>query len=331
MGKPLFMKLLPLLPAFIALFMNTAPAADLRIGIIGLDTSHCTAFTQILNDPSAPNHVPGGKVVAAVKTFSADIASSASRVEEYTATLRDKFGVEIVPTIEELCRKVDVVMIESVDGRPHLEQARPVFAAKKRVFIDKPIAGTLRDTLEIFRLAKEAGVPVFTGSSYRYYPTMVALQKAPIGELRSAISYGPCHLEPQHPDLYHYGIHPTEALYTVMGQGCETVVRTTSADTDTVVGTWSGGRTGILHGLRTKTLPHKVTVFGSTGFAEQAKTTHDYAPLVSEIIKFFQTGISPVPAEETIEMFAFMEAADESKRRGGAPVKLSEVLAAARK
>ncbi len=326
------MKLLPLLIVLsVASLMNTASADDLRIGIVGLDTSHCTAFTKILNDPAAPNHVPGGKVVAAVKTFSADIESSASRVEEYTATLRDKFGVEIVPTIEELCRKVDVVMIESVDGRPHLEQARPVIAAKKRVFIDKPVGGTLRDAIEIFRLAKDAGVPVFTSSSYRYYPTMVELQKAPIGELRSAISYGPCHLEPHHPDFYWYGIHPTEALYTVMGRGCESVVRATSPDTDTVVGSWSGGRTGILHGLRTKTLPHKVTIFGRTGFAEQAKTTHDYAPLVAEVIKFFQTGVSPVTAEETLEMFAFMEAADESKRRGGAPVKLSEVMEAARR
>ena len=314
-----------------ATLMNTASAADLKIGIIGLDTSHCTAFTKILNDATAPNHVPGGKVVAAVKSFSADIESSASKVEEYTTTLRDKFGVKIVPTIEELCREVDCVMIESVDGRPHLEQARAVFAAKKLLFIDKPIAGSLRDVLEVYELAKQAGMQIWTGSSYRWYPTMAELKKMPVGEIRSAISYGPSHLEPHHPDFYWYGIHPTEALYTVLGQGCESVVRVTSPATDTVVGTWSGGRTGVLHGLRTKTLPHKVTVFGSAGFAEQPKTTHDYAPLVAEVIKFFQTGVPPVASAETIEMYAFMEAADESKRRGGAPVKLSEVLEIARR
>ncbi|HEV7869043.1 MAG TPA: Gfo/Idh/MocA family oxidoreductase [Chthoniobacteraceae bacterium] len=326
------MKLLPGLTLLItAAFTHSTVAEDLKVGIIGLDTSHCTAFTQILNDPSAPNHVPGAKVVAAVKTFSPDIESSASRVEGYTTTLRDKWGVKIVATIEELCREVDCVMIESVDGRPHLEQARPVIAAKKRLFIDKPLAGTLRDAVEIVRLAKAANVPVFTSSAYRYYATMVELKKAPIGEVRSAISYGPAHLDPHHPDLFWYGVHPTEALFTVMSRGCESVVRTSTADTDTVVGTWSGGRTGILHGLRTKTLPHKVTVFGSTGFAEQQKTTHDYAPLVREIVTFFQTGVSPVPTEETLEMFAFMEAADESKRRGGQPVKLSEVVEAASK
>jgi hypothetical protein len=307
---------------------HPSPAEELKIGIIGLDTSHVTAFTKLINDKAAPDHVPGGKVVAAVKTFSADIPSSADRVEKYTGQLQKEFGVKIVGSIEELCREVDCVMIESVDGRPHLEQARAVIAAKKRLFIDKPVGGTLRDAVEIFRLAKEAGVPVFTSSAYRYYDTMIELQKASVGEIRSAISYGPAHLEPHHPDLFWYGVHPVEALFTVMGRGCESVVRTTSPDTDVVTGTWSGGRIGILHGLRTKTLPHKVTVFGSNGFAEQKPGGHSYAPLVQQIMRFFQTGVSPVSAEETIELFAFMEAADESKRRGGQPVKLTEVMAA---
>jgi len=39
-------------------------------------------------------------------------------------------------------------------------------------------------------------------------------------------------------------------------------------------------------------------------------------------MKFFQTGMAPVPPEETIEIFAFMEAADESKNKGGAQVKI---------
>lgn len=301
----------------------------MKIGIIGLDTSHCIAFTQILNDTSAPDHVPGAKVAAAAKTFSPDVAWSAGRVEEYTKTIRDTFGVRIMPTIEELCREVDCVMIESLDGRAHLEQARPVIAARKRLFIDKPLAGTLRDAMEIFRLAEEAGMPIFTSSAYRFYPGMIELKKAPVGEIRSAISYGPMHLEPHHPDLYFYGIHPTEALYTVLGRGCESVVRTSTPDTDTVVGTWGGGCTGILHGIRTQPLPHKVTVFGTENFAEQKAELLNYAVLVREIVKFFQTGVSPVPAEETLEMFAFMEAADESKRRGGQSVKLKEVIAAA--
>lgn len=322
---------IPLTALALCATITTVTAEDLKIGIIATDTSHVIAFTKLINDTTAPDHVPGGKVTVAFKSGSADIPSSASRIEEYAAALQKDFGVQLVGSIEELCQQVDCVMIESVDGRPHLEQARPVIAAKKRLFIDKPIGGTLADAIEIFRLAKEAGVPVFTGSAYRYYDSMTELQAVKVGEVRSAISFGPAHLEKTHPDLYWYGIHPTEALYTVMGQGCESVVRTHTDDTDVVTGLWSGGRTGTLLGLRTKSQPHKVTVFGSTGFAEQKSGKDSYAPLVRQIMQFFKTGVSPVAAEETIEMFAFMEAADESNRRGGQPVKLSEVLEKARK
>ena len=316
---------------FLALVLTSAAALaeDLKIGVIGMDTSHVTAFTKLLNDATAPDHVPGGKVVAAFKSASADIPSSIGRVEEYATVMDRDFGVKFVPTIEELCREVDCVLLLSVDGRPHLAQARAVIAAKKRVFIDKPIGGTLRDAVEIFRLAKEAGVPVFTSSAYRYYDSMAELKKTDVGEIRSAISYGPAHLEEHHPDLFWYGVHPSEALFTVMGRGCESVVRTHTADTDVVTGLWSGGRVGVLHALRTKPLPHKVTVFGVNGFAEQKPGGDSYAPLVREIMQFFQTGVPPVSAEETLELMAFMEAADESKRRDGQPVKLSEVLAAA--
>ncbi len=195
--------------------------------------------------------------------------------------------------------------------------------------------GTFREVVEIFRLARQSGVPVFSSSAYRFYESLVALRKADVGDVRSAISYGPAYLDAHHPDLFFYGVHPVEALYTVLGRGCESVVRSHTVDSDVVTGTWSGGRLGVLHGLRTKAVPHKVTVFGSTGFAEQQPTGNrfsefgvlgaanlsggdSYVPLLRQIIHFFHTGVPPVAAEETIEMFAFMEAADESKRRGGA-------------
>jgi hypothetical protein len=153
----------------------------------------------------------------------------------------------------------------------------------------------------------------------------VELKSAKVGDIRAVISYGPAHLEPHHPDLFWYGVHPTEALFTIMGAGCESVVRTATEEVDTVTGLWRGGKTGTLIGLHTGATPHKVIVFGSKAVAEQ-KGGGNYTPLVREIVKFFQTGVAPVPAEETIELFAFMEAADESKRQGGRPVAIAEVL-----
>jgi hypothetical protein len=317
------------LPAWLSLLAIAIhlPAADLRIGLIGLDTSHVVAFTSRLNNPEDKNHVPGARVVAAFKGGSPDIESSASRIEGFTKTLVEQYGVTIYDSIEELCRHVDAVMIESVDGRPHLEQARPVFKARKPLFIDKPLAGSLKDAIAIYKLAKESGVPCFSTSSLRYYPGLVELKAANYGELKGAFSTGPCSLEPHHPDLYWYGIHATEALYTIMGTGCETVVRTATPDTDLVTGVWKNGKVGTLRGIRNAVAPYRVTVFGSKAVLDQ-KPGGDYTPMLREIIRFFQTGVSPVPLEETIEIMAFMEAADESKRRGGCAVRVAEVLRA---
>jgi hypothetical protein len=302
-----------------------AIAADLRVGIIGCDTSHALAFTKLINDPNDKEHVPGGKVVAAFKGGSRDIQESWGRVDKLSKELQDRYGVKMVDSVEELCQQVDVVLLESLDGRPHLEQVRPVIKAGKPVFIDKPVAGSLRDVIEINRVAQKNHVPWFSSSAYRYYECMEEVKRVNVGEMRGAISYGPCELEPHHPDFFWYGIHPTEALYTIMGPGCESVVRTSTANTDVATGVWADGRVGTLRGLRNASTPHKVIVFGTKEIAEQ-KGDGNYAPLVREIMKFFQTGIAPVPNAETIEIYAFMEAADESKREGGTPVKISAIM-----
>lgn len=299
--------------------------AELRIGIIGCDTSHATAFTKLFNDAADAKHVPGGKVVVFYKGGSPDIAESKGRIDGIAKQLEEKFGVKRVDSVDELCKEVDVVLLESLDGRPKLEQVRPVLKAGKPVFIDKPVAASLRDVIEINRLAKENHVPWFSSSAYRFYESMVAVKGTNIGEVRGAISYGPCELEPHHPDFFWYGIHPTEALFTALGTGCESIVRTHTKNTDVATGVWSDGRVGTLRGLRSASTPHKVIIFGTKGIAEQ-EGDGDYGPLVVQIMKFFQTGVSPVPNEETIEIYAFMEAADESKREGGKTIKISDVM-----
>ena len=302
-----------------------ASAAELRVGLIGLDTSHVIEFTKRFNDASDKNHIPGAKVVAAYKGGSPDIKESAGRVDEYTKRLQEKYNVKIVSTIEELCNEVDVVMLESVDGRPHLEQAKPVIKAKKTLFVDKPVAGSLRDAVELYRLAKETNVPIYSGSSLRYYPSLQNLKKGAYGEVRSIISTGPGALEPHHPDLFWYGIHATESLYTLMGPGCQTVTCTVTPDTHTVTGVWKDGRTGTVRATRNATHTYQINIFGSKGNVNEA-ISGDYTPFLREVLTFLQTGVSPVPAEETLEIYAFMEAADESKRQGGCPVKISDVM-----
>jgi len=305
------------------------PLADtpLRAGMIGLDTSHVVAFTGLLNDPAKAKGVLGTvKVTAAFPGGSKVIPSSADRVEGYTTTLRDKFGVKMFDSIEAMLAEVDVVFLESVDGRPHLDQIRPVIAARKPVFVDKPVAGTLADAVKMYDLAAAAGVPIFSSSSLRYsQSTMGARDTAVVGDVLGALAYSPCSLEEHHPDLFWYGVHGVESLFTVMGTGCQSVTRTHSPDADVVTGLWEDGRIGTFRGIRKGKADYGVTAFG-TKTIYHAGGYSGYQPLVEKICQFFHDGKPPVPAKETIEMFAFMEAADESKRRGGAPVTIAEVM-----
>lgn len=300
----------------------------IRVGMIGLDTSHSIAFTKILNDEEAATDVAGFRVVAAYPHGSADIESSVRRIPQYTEEIQT-LGVEIVDSIDELLERVDVVLLETNDGRLHFEQALQVFRAGKPVFIDKPIAGSLTDAVAIFEAAEHFGVPVFSASSLRYTPTAQEIRNGKIGNVVGADAYSPATLEPTHPDLFWYGIHGVEMLFTVMGTGCESVVRMTSAGTDVVTGKWQDGRIGTFRGIRDGERGYGGTAFGTDGIGSLGPY-EGYRPLVVEIVKFFRTGVVPVDPEETLEIFAFMEAADESKRKGGIPVTLESVLTKAK-
>jgi predicted dehydrogenase len=300
---------------------------SMKIGIIGLDTSHVIEFVKALSDPANKDYLPGFRVVAAYKGGSPDVESSWSRVDRYTAELRDHWNVEIVNDIPTLCAKVDAVLLESVDGRRHLEQVKPIFAAHKPVFIDKPLAGSYKDAKEIFDLGKAAGVPWFTASSLRFWSEVERL-KAPegIGRILTYDVLGPSIREPHVPFLFWYGVHAVEMLYQLMGPQCESVTMQTSGNEDVVVGKWRDGRLGVVRGFSSGLYAFSVTAYGDKGVLHSQGKASGYGSLVAQIGTFFKTGIPPINPEESLEVIAFMEAATLSKGRSGVAVPLSEIM-----
>ncbi len=311
-----------------SLAQDSTMKQQLRIGIIGLDTSHAPAFAALFNDGDATGDLRAFKVVAAYPKGSPDIESSVSRVPKYTEDVK-KLGVEIVDSIDELVKRVDCVLLETNDGRPHLEQVLPVLKANKPVFIDKPVAGSLADAIAIFAAAEKYRTPLFTASSLRYAPGAQKLRAGEFGPILGCDAYSPSPTEKTHPDLFWYGIHGVETLFTVMGPGCESVSRVTSPDMDVVVGKWKDGRIGTFRGIR-----KGASGYGGTAFT--AKGIHPigdyggYRPLAIEIGKFFRSKTPPIDAQESLEIYAFMEAADESKRQDGKPVRIADIMTKAR-
>ena len=298
--------------------------AGKRIGIIGLDTSHSVAFTKSLNTPGAESQYKGYTVVAAYPYGSRDIQSSTERIPGYIEDVK-KLGVEISSSIKELLNKVDVVLLETNDGRLHLEQATEVFKAGKRVFIDKPVAATLADAIAIFKAAEKYKVPVFSSSSLRFSTGAQEIAKGKVGKVLGADTFSPSKYEKTHTELFWYGIHGVETLFTVMGTGCKSVVQVDSSNTDLVVGTWDNGRVGTFRGIHEGKQVYGGTVFGDKGVSEIGNFG-GYDPLLIKVIEFFETGIPPVSSQETLEICAFMEAAYESKKNNGAPITIESMF-----
>jgi predicted dehydrogenase len=295
---------------------------DLRAGIIGTDTSHVPQFTKTF--ASRPEWRI--KVVAAYKGGSPDLPISANRLEGFARTISEEHGVEFVDSIEALLAKVDVVLLESVDGRPHLAQVAPVLKAGKRVFIDKPLAASLSDARQIVELSKQTGTPFFTASSVRFHPDLARLRaNAGVGNVARVDATYVLNKIDFHPDLFYYGIHGVEALYAVMGTGCERLTRRVTAEGDVSTCRWRDGRVGVYHGLP-KADPARplLVVTGDAGTASTTGTA-GYDGLVRVIAEFLHTGRTPVDPAESLEVIEFMTAADRSKERQGAEVALAEL------
>lgn len=294
----------------------------IKIGIIGLDTSHSTAFTELLNGDSDDKFVKEFEVVAAYPYGSKTIQSSYERIPGYIEEVK-KHGVEITSSIAELLDKVDCVMLETNDGRIHLEQAMEVFKSGKICYIDKPIGATLGQAIAIYEMAEKYNVPIFSSSALRYSPQNQKLRNGEFGKILGADCYSPHKVEPTHPDFGFYGIHGVETLYTLMGTGCESVNRMSSKDADVVVGRWKDGRIGTFRGIK-----EGPAIYGGTAYTPKGTIAaggyEGYKVLLDQILTFFKTGVAPISKEETIEIFTFMKASNMSKEQNGKIVTMEE-------
>lgn len=295
-------------------------AADLRIGLIGLDTSHVVAFTNLLNDTGHEFHVPGGRVAVAYPGGSADFELSHSRVAGYTEQLRDKFGVRIVDSPEAVAEDCDALLLTSVDGRVHRDQFERVASYGRPTFVDKPFAVTTTDAQAIVDSAARAGVPLMSCSSHRFSDALTAvLADSSDGEVVGIDCWGPMAIEPTQPGLFWYGIHTVEMAFAVLGPDCRSVRATTTDDHDVVVGTWADGRLATIRGNRTGNRSFGAAVHRERGSRVTDDSAHPrpgYASLLERVMELFRTGKPPFDPQDTVRLVRFIETANRSRESG---------------
>ncbi|MGD6876106.1 Gfo/Idh/MocA family protein [Bacillus infantis] len=293
--------------------------ASLNIGMIGLDTSHAAIFTRLLNDPSDPFHVGGGEVVIASPVGSQDFDLSASRIEGITKEVA-AYDVEIVKSIEEVAEKCDAILVESVDGRAHLEQVRRLAPFHKPLFIDKPFCLSAADASRMIEIAEQNQAPIMSASALRFadalQKSLAALEKS---KITGADCFGPMEMAETQPGYFWYGIHTIEMLYAILGRGVHQVTAVSNRDHDLIAAQWENGRIGTVRGNRKGNYSFGAVIHHEQGSEYILVDTSEkpfYASLLEHIMYFFSTGKTAVPMEETLDIIRFIEAANKSRKTG---------------
>lgn len=293
---------------------------DLKIGMIGLDTSHATAFTKLLNDPRNPYQVKGGKVVMAFPVGSSDFDLSYTRIDKITEEVK-QYGAKIVDSIEEVAEHCDAILVESVDGRVHLEQVSKLAGFKKPIFIDKPLCLHSSDAKKIEEESRRYNTPIMSSSALRFAESLRnALSIQERGNIMGADCFGPIKLVETQPGYFWYGIHTIEMLFTILGSGAKSVRMVANLDSDLIISQWEDGRIGTIRGNRKGNDNFGAVIHyekGSEFVPIDSSGKPLYASLLEQIMLFFKTARPIVPISETKEIIRFIEASNKSMKTGG--------------
>jgi hypothetical protein len=294
----------------------------IRLGMLDFDTSHVVEFTRRLNHktPDGEQWVDGAEVVIACPGSSKIMPE---RIPDYLKEMQT-MGVPIVNKPTDMIGKVDGMLIESQEGGAHWEAARPFLEAGIPCFIDKPFTCSTADAKRIADLAAKKNVPVFSSSSLRFGTELVSFLADPKhAKVIGALAYGPAPLfekDPSlNPGLYHYGIHAVEVLYTLMGPGCRRVTCTHEKGADVVTGQWKDGRLGSVRGIRVGKADYGALVFTDAGVKPlPIGMRYAYRDLLKAIVTMFETKKAPIDISVSVEIVAFIEAANKSAANHGA-------------
>jgi predicted dehydrogenase len=296
----------------------------IRVGFLDFGTSHVVEFTRRLNhiDISEDQWVEGAKVVAGVPGES---KITPKRVGPFAEQMK-KYGIPLYSDPADLFSKVDAVIIESGDGSVHRQRALPFIEKGITTFVDKPLASSLADAKAIVEAAQRKHTTLFSSSSLRYAPEVVAVRgrAKETGDIKGVTTYGPAPLDAtgRNPGLFHYGIHEVEMLYALMGPGCQRLTCLRQPGGEVVTGLWSDGRIGSARGIRDGRPDYGFTLFGTRRVVNQEIGTglgSLYRELLKVLVKIFETRQVPFDLHETLEIIAFLEAAQRSALSTGEP------------
>jgi predicted dehydrogenase len=292
----------------------------MRIGAIGIDSSHLPEFSRrikTLHD--------AGETACRVTKFWTDGRHDwpvAADVEKWRAQAVD-LGVEPAASLEELLESVDGVMVLAVSGFRHLELARPSLERGMPTYVDKPLACTLEDAVEIRELAERHNARCYSASSLRFATEHAAIRAADLGDIVAIDAFGPGELSPGAPGLLHYGVHTIEMVDAIWGPGVKRVSAIELPDRHLLDMEYHDGRYARLRLERKGAYDFGGTVHGTKAL-HQFRV--DFGPVYGNLVRgmttFFEGGPAPASLDAIVENMAVMIAGNRSIAEGGAWIEL---------
>jgi len=287
---------------------------EIKVALIGLDTSHTIEFTRRMQAPDCPadQKVAGLRAVAAMRFPSAFQTEEGQDNRQKTL---EGWGVKVTRDFDEAVAGADAVLLEINDPALHLEYFQRAAALGKPLFLDKPLADTLTNGRKICDLARAKGVKVFSTSSLRYVPQLAKACSEMPQPLFTHI-FGPLGKAASGSSIVWYGVHSFEMLERAMGRGAVRVFVKPDAAGVTAIVSYSDGRRGVVE------LPEGAWVYGGCLRTKEkavpfvADASRLYSDLLGQIARFFLTGETQVTLDDTLEVMAMLDAARRSQESG---------------
>lgn len=295
----------------------TSTEGGVRVGLVGVNTSHADAFSRLLQGDSA-EAIDGARLVAiwGEQRDRRDQLAAEHRIES------------VVDDPADMVSRIDLALViddrgkAATPGASHRELATIFLEGGIPTFVDKPLTQHFSDAVHLLDLARRRGVPLTSSSSLRYAPELRELTRElePHGGLTSMIGVGPN-------DWYYYGIHVAEAVVTAMGPGAGWLQRFAWPGRDVAVVGYPDGRSAVMEVLRDSRPGFLFIGHARDGWAQRQILDYGsaYAQQLRTAVDMARTRRPPLPDAETLEVLAILHAGIASAERG-ARVELSEFL-----
>lgn len=287
----------------------------MRLGAIGVDSSHLPEFTRRINALE-------GQVRVVTFWDAGRHEMPAADVAKWRKTTLD-MGVREAESMEELLGAVDGVMVLAVSGHRHEELAMPALKRGLPTYIDKPLTCDLAGAKRLLAASRASGARCYSASSLRFASEIASLDREKLGRLVAVDAFGPGELNPAMAGLFFYGVHTIEMVDAIWGRewgGVARVRASTSADRDVLEMEYRDGRYAHLRMERKGCYDFGATVHGEKGVASFRVDFSDvYNRLVRGMAGFFGGGPAPASLRDIVENVAVMEAGNASMSANGSP------------